>query len=157
MIVIHFAEMNLTEHARINHGLGRQELAGEAQFKTNTGLHARLLHGFLEGAEIFERKAQRFFEDEMLAGSCRFDRLRHVLTGQAAKRHDVDVGIHQHRVEAVVNRDIAAVLRAQRRGVKRTRRTNGADLREGRSIDRGNVGRGRPAIANDADVELFHE
>src|SRR5207247_3246029 len=67
MIIIDLAIVQFAEQTLIDDRFGRLELAGEAALETDAGFYLRLFHRFLHRAEVFQRKAERFLDDEMLA------------------------------------------------------------------------------------------
>ena len=156
VIVIHFAVVQRAEQALIKHGFGGEELTGVTALEADAGFDLGLLDGSFDLAQVFQRKAKWFLDDDVFASAGGFDDLRFVLIWIAANRNDVNVGIGEHLVEVVVSGDGAAVLGAEFGGIQRTRGIDGGDLRERRGVDGGNVRGSDPAITDDADVVFFH-
>ena len=131
-------------------------MTGVPQLEAHARFHPRLPDRLPHGAQVFQRETERFLDDEMFAGLGRANGLLGVLVGIAANGDDMDGGICEHLVQIVVNRDVAAVLRAEFRPVEGTRRTDCRDLAERCGVDtRDMSGRG-PTVADETNVVFLH-
>ena len=156
VIVIHLAIVHVAQQPPIQHGLGDLELVGVAALEADAGLDPGPLHGLVHGPQLLERKAERLFEDEMLARPGGADNLVQTPGGETAQGDDMNIRIGEHLVQVVIDADAPAVLGAERRRIELARRTHGRDLGEAGPVDGRDMRCGHPAVTDDADVILLH-
>ena len=153
--VVDLAVMQRADEARIEHRFRGEKLRRPPALEAHAHFHARLLRRALHREDVAPLDRQRLLHDDVLARARRRDELRGVLIRVAGDVHDVDRRIGEHRREVCVGLDRRAMLRAQLRGIERTRRPDRRDLRAGAGVDCGDVGGGGPAVADDRDVIFF--
>ena len=110
MVIIHLTVVDLAQQAAVQHGLGDLELAGVTALEADAGFHPGLLHGLVQGAQVFERKAERLFQDQVLAGASGAHGLIQPLAWKAAQRDDMDVGVGEQVIKVVVDVDVGTML-----------------------------------------------
>lgn len=157
VIIIHFAVVQRAEQALIQHGFGGEKLTGVTALEADAGFDLGLLDGGFHFAQVFERHAKRFLDDDVFAGPRGFNHLGFVLIRVAANGDGINVRIGEHFIEVVVSGDVPAMFGAEFAGIQLARGIDGGDLGEGRGVDGGNVRGGDPAVTDDADVIFFHE
>ena len=84
VIIIHFAVVQRAEQALINRGFGGEELTGEAALEADAGFDLGLLDGGFHLAQVFQREAERFLDDDVFPRAGGFEELRLVLVWIAA-------------------------------------------------------------------------
>jgi hypothetical protein len=140
------------EEAGVHDRLGRKELGRIAALEADAGSDAGLRERLFHPDNLAPLHRERLFGDDVLAVSHRADELIGVLVRIAGDVDGVDVPIGEHRLEIRVDLDRGAVALAEVTGGQGTRRPHGGDLALAGRVDRGNVGRRRPAVSDDGHV-----
>lgn len=93
----------------------------------------------------------------MFAGPSRADAVLSMAVREAADRDDVQLGIREHLIQVIIEPDWRAEFCLQLRRVEPPGRANSGHLPQGSGVDCCDVCRCSPTVADDADVEFFHE
>ena len=156
VIVIHFAVMNLTDKTLINHRLERQEFRGEPNLKADTRLHFGLLHRLGHPIKITLRQSQRLLNNDVFS---RFRRRHHLIGVLIRITRDVDhidVRIGKHILQIHRRFDPPPVPRTEFVIIQQTRGVNMSHLRHAGGVNSVNMGRSRPSVSDNPDVNFFH-
>ena len=156
VVVIDLTVVETAKQAFVNESLGDLELVGETALKAYAALYAIALGGRGNFTHFLKTVCHWFFKDDVLlrirSGHC----LVAVLAGVAGDIHDMDGRIGQHGFQVLVALDLATMLGTEFGIVELTGRVDGCDLALRGFVDCFDVGGGRPAVSDDADVVFFH-
>ncbi len=109
MVIIDFAVMDFPQQTLIEQRPYGKELAGETQLKADASPDFCLRDRPLHCAQVLQREAKRFFDNQMLARLSRGDDLFGMVERITANGDNVDVRIGEQAVEIIIELDRAAV------------------------------------------------
>ena len=156
VIVVDFSVVQLAEQTFVDQRLRDGELVRKAALKAHAALHAVRLGGGGDLAHFLQAVRHRFFENDVLLRVRGGHGLVAVLARVAGDVHHVDVRVFEHLIEARVALHRAAEFGAELGVIEFAGRKDRGDLALRGFVDRFDVGGGRPAVSDDADVVFFH-
>ena len=155
MVVVHFPVVHAAEQASVDGTLHGQKLSAVAHFKTNTGAHPGLLYSPVDLHAFVPVQGNGLLENEVLAGFGRSHRKLRVVPGITRDVNHLEITLRKESRGIREGPDRCPVLRAEFRFIERSLRQNRSDTRFAGGLQRRNMSRGGPAVANDTSIEDF--
>ena len=157
MVVVDLAEMQFPEQSLVDYRADQGEVGAVAALEADADLDAAFADRLAHRRHVLVREGDRLFDDQVLAGARRGDRLLRVEGVGGADVDDVDVAVGQHLVEAGVRLQRGAELRCQVGLVVFPAGADRGDAAPLHRLEGFYVGAGNPAKSHDADVEVAHD